>query len=161
MVSTRTRKAPAAEASHGHVDVERFEPFIHGLYRPGGLRRLRRVFSRKARSTGRRISASVRRPRESAVCAALQPEDRMGRHAQGPRPEHRQGHAAGPDDGRVSGKGDRLTAKGGGDACILRTSPSGSLGANGIVGGGMPDRGGVGTEPAHAGIAEYHRAFLR
>ena len=137
MVSTRTRKTPAAGALHGIADGYASKPFIHGWYRPGGLRRLRRVFSPKVKSTARRISASVRKPRASESARRFEPEDRM-------TATHR-GH------GQSIGKGMRLDlmmaeflgketgyCKGRGGCMHIADFASGSLGANGIVGGGMP-----------------------
>lgn len=136
MVSTRTRKAPLVEASHGipadtlrliytrMAQTRSFEEAAARLFTEGKVHGTAH-FCIGEEATG------------IAVCAALQPQDRI-------TATHR-GH------GQSIGKGMRLDlmmaeflgketgyCKGRGGCMHIADFASGSLGANGIVGGGIP-----------------------
>jgi TPP-dependent pyruvate/acetoin dehydrogenase alpha subunit len=136
MVTTRPRKAPAGEAAHG-IPVETLLSIYTRMAQTRSFEETAaRLFS-EGKVHGTAHFCIGEEATGIAVCAALQPEDRM-------TATHR-GH------GQSIGKGMRLDlmmaeflgketgyCKGRGGCMHIADFSVGSLGANGIVGGGSP-----------------------
>ena len=161
MVSTRPRKAPARRTGTRYPDRKA----AHDLYPHGPdaqLRGNRRApFHGRARSTGRRISASGKRPPASASAPPSQPDDQMTATHRGPRPEHRQGHAAGPDDGGVPRARKPATARAGAGACTSPTFPWAASAPTGSWAAGIPIAVGSALSQRLQKSPEHHGLLLR
>ena len=136
MVSTRSRKAPAVEASHG-IPVETLRSIYTKMAQTRSFEEAAARLFTEGKVHGTAHFCIGEEATGIAVCAALQPGDRI-------TATHR-GH------GQSIGKGMRLDlmmaeflgketgyCKGRGGCMHIADFAAGSLGANGIVGGGIP-----------------------
>ncbi|MGA2764567.1 MAG: thiamine pyrophosphate-dependent dehydrogenase E1 component subunit alpha [Spirochaetia bacterium] len=136
MVSTRSRKAPAVEASHG-IPVDTLRSIYTKMAQTRSFEEAAARLFTEGKVHGTAHFCIGEEATGISVCAALQPEDRI-------TATHR-GH------GQSIGKGMRLDlmmaeflgketgyCKGRGGCMHIADFAAGSLGANGIVGGGIP-----------------------